>query len=69
MKEKKLSLGKIAEIIFKILLVVLVIALPYVFGFWAYTFLTGFFTFLPQFTFRQFVLVTIAIGFVISLFK
>lgn len=51
MKEKKLSLGKIAEIIFKILLVVLVIALPYVFGFWAYTFLTGFFTFLPQLTF------------------
>lgn len=69
MKEKKLSLGKIAEIIFKILLVVLVIALPYVFGFWAYTFLIGFFTFLPQFTFWQFVLVTIAIGFVISLFK
>lgn len=69
MKEKKLSLGKIAEIIFKILLVVLVIALPYVLGFWAYTFLTGFFTFLPQLTFWQFVLVTIAIGFVISLFK
>ena len=69
MKEKKLSLGKIAEIIFKILLVVLVIALSYVFGFWAYTFLTGFFTFLPQLTFWQFVLVTIAIGFVISLFK
>ena len=69
MKEKKLSLGKIAEIIFKILLVVLVIALPYVFSFWAYTFLTGFFTFLPQLTFWQFVLVTIAIGFVISLFK
>ena len=69
MKEKKLSLGKIAEILLKTLLVVLVIALPYVFGFWAYTFLTGFFTFLPQFTFWQFVLVTIAIGFVISLFK
>lgn len=69
MKEKKLSLGKIAEIIFKILLVVLVIALPYVFGFWAYIFLTGFFTFLPQLTFWQFVLVSIAIGFVISIFK
>ena len=69
MKEKKLSLGKIAEIILKTLLVVLVIALPYVLGFWAYTFLTGFFTFLPQFTFWQFVLVSIAIGFVISIFK
>lgn len=33
MKEKKLSLGKIAEFILKTLLVVLVIALPYVFGF------------------------------------
>ena len=51
MKEKKLSLGKIAEILLKTLLIVLVIALPYVLGFWAYTFLTGFFTFLPQFTF------------------
>jgi len=69
MKEKKVSLGKIAEILLKTLLIVLVIALPYVLGFWAYTFLTGFFTFLPQFTFWQFVLVTIAIGFVISLFK
>ncbi len=69
MKEKKLSLGKIAEFLLKTLLIVLVIALPYVLGFWAYTFLTGFFTFLPQFTFWQFVLVTIAIGFVISLFK
>lgn len=69
MKEKKLSLGKIVEIILKTLLVLLVIALPYVLGFWRYTFLTGFFTFLPQFTFWQFVLVSIAIGFVISLFK
>lgn len=69
MKEKKLSLGKIAEFILKTLLVVLVIALPYVFSFWGYTFLTGFFTFLPQFTFWQFVLVSIAIGFVISIFK
>lgn len=69
MEEKKLSLGKIAEFIFKALLVVLIIALPYVFGFWAYSFLTGFFTFLPQFTFWQFVLVSIAIGFVVSLFK
>lgn len=69
MKKKKLSLGKIAEFILKTLLVVLVIALPYVFGFWGYTFLTGFFTFLPQFTFWQFVLVSIAIGFVISIFK
>lgn len=69
MKEKKLSLGKIAEFILKTLSVVLVIALPYVFGFWGYTFLTGFFTFLPQFTFWQFVLVSIAIGFVISIFK
>ena len=69
MKEKKLSLGKIAEFLLKTLLIVLVIALPYVLGFWAYTFLTGFFTFLPQFTCWQFVLVTIAIGFVISLFK
>lgn len=69
MKEKKLSLDKIAEFILKTLLVVLVIALPYVFGFWGYTFLTGFFTFLPQFTFWQFVLVSIAIGFVLSLFK
>lgn len=69
MKEKKLSLGKIAEFLLKTLLIVLVIALPYVLGFWAYTFLTGFFTFLPQFTFWQFVLVTIAIGFVVSLFK
>lgn len=69
MKEKKLSLGKIAEFLLKTLLIVLVIALPYVLGFWAYTFLTGFFTFLPQFTFWQFVLVTIAIGFVLSLFK
>lgn len=69
MKEKKLSLGKIVEFILKTLLVVLVIALPYVFGFWGYIFLTGFFTFLPQFTFWQFVLVSIAIGFVISIFK
>lgn len=69
MKEKKLSLGKIVEIILKTLLVLLVIALPYVLGFWGYTFLTGFFTFLPQFTFLQFVLVSIAIGFVISIFK
>lgn len=69
MKKKKLLLGKIAEFILKTLLVVLVIALPYVFGFWGYTFLTGFFTFLPQFTFWQFVLVSIAIGFVISIFK
>lgn len=69
MKEKKLSLGKIVEIILKTLLVVLVIALPYVLGFWAYSFLTGFFTFLPQFTFWQFILVSIAIGLVISLFK
>lgn len=69
MKKKKLSLGKIAEFILKTLLVVLVITLPYVFGFWGYTFLTGFFTFLPQFTFWQFVLVSIAIGFVISIFK
>jgi hypothetical protein len=69
MKEKKLSLSKITEIILKTLLVILVIALPYVFGFWGYTFLTGFFTFLPQFTFWQFVLVSIAIGFVISIFK
>ena len=69
MTEKKLPLGKIAEFILKTLLVVLVIALPYVFGFWGYTFLTGFFTFLPQFTFWQFVLVSIAIGFVLSLFK
>lgn len=69
MKKKKLSLGKIAEFILRTLLVVLVIALPYVFGFWGYTFLTGFFTFLPQFTFWQFVLVSIAIGFVISIFK
>lgn len=69
MKEKKLSLGKIAEILLKTLLIVLVIALPYVLGFWAYTFLTRFFTFLPQFTFWQFILVSIAIGFVISLFK
>lgn len=69
MEEKKLSLGKIAEFIFKALLVVLIIALPYVLGFWGYTFLTGFFTFLPQFTFWQFVLVSIAIGFVISIFK
>ena len=69
MKEKKLSLGKIVEIILKTLLVLLVIELPYVLGFWGYTFLTGFFTFLPQFTFWQFVLVSIAIGFVISIFK
>lgn len=69
MEEKKLSLGKIAEFIFKALLVVLIIALPYALGFWAYTFLTGFFIFLPQLTFWQFVLVSIAIGFVISLFK
>ena len=69
MKEKKLSLGKIVEIILKTLLVLLVIALSYVLGFWGYTFLTGFFTFLPQFTFWQFVLVSIAIGFVISIFK
>ena len=69
MEEKKLSLGKIVEFIFKALLVVLIIALPYALGFWAYTFHTGFITFLPLLTFWQFVLVSIDIGFVISLFK
>lgn len=48
MKEKKLSLGKIAEFLLKTLLIVLVIALPYVLGFWAYTFLTGFSRFYPS---------------------
>lgn len=60
---------KYLQIVLGVIGVCFLIAIPYMLAFWGYNFLAGIFTILPKVTFWQFVLVSIAIGFVISIFK
>lgn len=69
MNKKKFSLIKIVKIIPSTLLIIFLIGLPYMLGFWGYNFLAGVFTFLPKVSFGKFFLVVIAIELIRNLFS
>lgn len=69
MNKKKFPLIKIIKIISSTLLIIFLIGLPYMLGFWGYNFLAGVFTFLPKLSFWKFFLVVIAIELIRNLFS